>query len=351
MFIGPVNSAGQGFAWARAAERLDGVAAADFMYRNPSDPFAFPADHSVPTTFFRSSEGWQRDQRRAVARRFTHVLLESGRHLFGTEGTVLQQIDGLRARGVTVGLLWHGSDIRLPSEHARREPDSPFIGGRYHETDRLEEIATRNGELIAVSAAPSFVSTPDLLHFVPGASWLPVVIDVARWRGAGPVAPLTRARPVVVHAPSNAGLKGSELIAPVLERLHGEGVVEYRPVSGVPSAAMPEIYGAADIVLDQFSLGIYGVAACEAMAAGRIVVSHVGEETRAHVRRTTGLELPIVEASAGELEGALRTICGERARFSTIAEAGPAFVEAVHDGRRSAAVLAPFLGVSTSVVR
>ncbi len=45
----------------------------------------------------------------------------------------------------------------------------------------------------------------------------------------------------------------------------------------MPADAMPEVYGGADIVLDQFPLGTYGVAACEALVAGRLVVSHVSD--------------------------------------------------------------------------
>ncbi len=38
--------------------------------------------------------------------------------------------------------------------------------------------------LIADSGLPIFVSTPDLLPYVPEATWLPVVVDVDRWSGA-----------------------------------------------------------------------------------------------------------------------------------------------------------------------
>lgn len=346
LFIGPVNSAGQGYAWARAAERLPGVAAADFMYRNPGDVFAFTADHAMPTTLFVSSLPWQRAQRRAVAKRFSHVIIESGRHLFGSDGPVLDQIDFLRRAGVQVALLWHGSDIRLPSTHAAGDPDSPFLGARYPETDRLEEIAKRNRELIADSGLPVFVSTPDLLEYVPGATWLPVVVDHERWASAATAPALERRRPVVAHAPSNAGLKGSELIADTVSRLDAEGIIEYREVRSVASEQMPGVYGDADIVLDQFALGIYGVAACEALAAGRVVVSHVAEFTRETVRRRTGMELPIVEARADRLESVLRSVVAERDRFRAVAATGPAFVRAVHDGRRSAEALSSFLGAS-----
>lgn len=347
LFIGPVNSAGQGYAWARAAELLPGVASADFMYRNPGDVFVFPADHAVPTPFFVSSGPWQRAQQRAVLRRFTHVILESGRHLFGPDGTVMDQIDSLRGAGLKVALLWHGSDIRVPSVHAASEPDSPFRGERYHETARLEEIALRNRALIADSGLSVYVSTPDLLQYAPAATWLPVVVDVERWANAATAPALDRRRPIVVHAPSNAGLKGSELIADTVARLDAEGLIEYREVGGVPADRMPAVYGNADIVLDQFALGIYGVAACEALAAGRLVVSHVSDATRSAVHQRTGLELPIVEARADQLETALRDVVADRERYRAVASAGPGFVRTVHDGRRSAEVLRTFLGVAT----
>src|SRR5690606_23373644 len=162
LFIGPVNSAGQGFAWARAAERLEGVRALNFMYRGDEDPFAYPADHSVRTAYFVTNRRWQRAQRRAIARGFTHVLLESGREILGSGASAREEAAWLARRGVTVGLLWHGSDIRTPSVHAQTEPDSPFRDGAYPEQARLEEIAARNHALIAASGLPSLVSTPDL---------------------------------------------------------------------------------------------------------------------------------------------------------------------------------------------
>lgn len=343
LFIGPVNSAGQGWAWARAAERLPGVAAVDFMYRNPTDVFAFPADHSVPTAFFIGNHRWQRLQRRAVGSGFTHVIIESGRHIFGTDGHVSDQIDALRRRGVRVALVFHGSDIRLPSEHAAAEPDSPFRGDLYPDTARLEENALRNRALVAESGLPVFVSTPDLLGSVPGATWLPVAVAGERWADAAAAPALERERPIVVHAPSNAGLKGSGLITATMQRLDAEGLIEYREIAGVPAERMPEIYGAADIVLDQFSLGIYGVAAVEALASGRLVVSHVSAESRSVVKDSIGLDLPVVEARASELERLLRDVVADRPRFQRIARSGPGFVEAVHSGARSADALRAFL--------
>lgn len=346
LLIGPVNSAGQAFAWARAAERLDEVSAVSFAYRGAHDKIIYPADHSVSTAFFVQNRRWQRAQYRAVERGFTHVLFESGRRLFGSETPVLQEAERLSKRGIRVGLVFHGSDIRLPSVHRERERDSPFRDGAYPEQDRLEATARENRRLVRLSSLPVFVSTLGLLTYVPEATWLPVVVDPERWRAAGRREPMTGPRPIVVHAPSRAGLKGTALIAGAARRLHDEGVIEYREITGVAVADMPEVYGAADIVLDQFSLGDYGVAACEAMASGRIVVSHVDVDVRERVHEHTGLDLPMIQATARELEGVLRAIAADPTGAREMAALGPTFVDAVHSGARSAMALAPFLGIT-----
>jgi len=76
------------------------------------------------------------------------------------------------------------------------------------------------------------------------------------------------------------------------------------------------------------------------------VMSHVDADTRTQVREMTGLELPVHEATVDSLETELRLAAAQPDAFEALRTAGPAFVESVHDGRRSAAALAPFLGLS-----
>lgn len=345
LLIGPVNSAGQAFAWARAAERLPSVSAVNVMYRGDGDVFAFPADHSIPSTFAATCRRWQDAERAAVLSEFTHVIVESGQHLFERQLPVEVHLNRVSEQGIETALLFHGSDIRTPHVHAESDPDSPFGDPHDPETMLLEQIAEKNHQLIAETGLPVFVSTLDLLPFVPGATWLPVVVDPARWAGAAKRKPLSSFRPVVVHAPSRAALKGSDLIVDTVRRLHDEGIIEYREARGIPAEDMPSFYGDADVVLDQFAMGIYGVAACEAMAAGRLVISHVDERTRAAVKEHTGMQLPILQSRAGDLEATLRDVAARPTPYIDIAEAGPVFVDAVHDGELSARALQPFLGV------
>ena len=106
---------------------------------------------------------------------------------------------------------------------------------------------------------------------------------------------------------------------------------------------MPAIYGDADIVVDQLALGSYGVAACEAMAAGRIVLGHVSEQVRSAAQEAAGLDLPILEVTPDSIVERIRELLADRESARDTAARGPEFVRTLHDGRRSASVLADFL--------
>ncbi|MDO9591502.1 MAG: hypothetical protein Q7J04_10200 [Microcella sp.] len=341
LLVAPVNSAGQGWAWARAAERLPGVGARSMAIRGARD-FGFAVDQLVPLGDYRWSKPWQRAQRAAVLDGVTHVLLESAKPLFGDTALrgVASEIDELRAAGIRVALVFHGTDLRDPASHRQRERHSPYAEGQWNLSPAPGLRAERSRRLIESTGVAAFVSTPDLLVEAPTATWLPVVVDPKRWAAA---APAFEGRPVVAHVPSAASLKGTDLIEIELRDLEAEGLIEYRRIEGLSTDEMPAAYQAADIVLDQFRIGSYGVAACEAMAAGRVVVSHVAPAVRDRVLADTGHALPIVQAQADELGVVLRRIIAHPAEALTLAAAGPAFVTAVHDGARSAEALAPFL--------
>ncbi|QEO13551.1 glycosyltransferase family 4 protein [Agromyces intestinalis] len=338
LMIAPANYAGQGYRWARAVEQNPRVSAMNMVY-DSINPFGYPVDYPVPGRIAGHSRTWQRAQLRALGERFTHMLIEAEMQPLGSllGGDVLEQARAIQALGVRVAMLCHGSDIRLPSRHAAADPWSPFHNDEWVPVERLEQVVLGNLAVLEALDVPVFVSTPGLMLDVPDAHLLPVVIDVETWQRDEPV--LERARPRVVHVPSNPLVKGTAEITPVLQELHDAGVIEYATISGVEHARMPELFGAADIVLDQFRLGDYGVAACEAMAAGRLVVSHVSDRTRADVEAETGQVLPIVEAGIASLREVLLEIVADPDRFRAIARSGPAFVREVHDGRMSRRVL------------
>lgn len=331
LFIAPANYAGQGYRWARAVELDPRVSARNMVYTE-MNPFGYDADFPVRWRTVTHSHRWQRAQLRALTEDFTHVLIEAEFPPLGGlyAQDIRRQVKALQDGGTRVAMVCHGSDIRLPSRHRALEQWSPFQDDGWVDVREVEEMAADHRRLLDDLALPTFVSTPGLLLDVPYAHLLPVVIEPNRWASDTPV--LQRSRPRVLHVPSNSLVKGTAEIEPVLYKLHDEGVIEYIREENVSHDSMPAAYAQSDIVLDQFRLGDYGVGACEAMAAGRLVVSHLSDQARDVVAQTAGLPIPILEANIDSLERVLREVVVDRQRGRALAEQGPAFVARLHDG-------------------
>lgn len=339
VLIAPVNYSGQGREWAQALENHGSDVSARNMAIEVPGGFSFSADLEVPVGTYHNDPDWQRRQLSAASAA-THILIEAEEPPFGRlfGRSVAEQAAELERRGVSVAHMAHGTDVRLPSRHADGSRWS-FYRDETAYLPRAEALAARNIALVEQSGRPAFVSTPDLLLDLPQAHWCPVVVREERWSVERP--PRQPGHPLrVAHAPSNPVLKGTPLILPVLERLEDEGLIELRLVEGVPSARMPAVFAGTDVLLDQFRLGSYGVAACEAMAGGCVVVGQVSEQVRDVVRTVSGVELPIVEATPDTLERTLRNLAGlSPEEFARMSSASKDFVRAVHDGRLSAGAL------------
>ncbi|HEY9412948.1 MAG TPA: hypothetical protein VIP77_25460, partial [Jiangellaceae bacterium] len=342
LLVGPTNFAGQGTQWARAARsHVSDVGA--HSYAVVKGGLDYPVDYAVPASIYSDDSAWQAGFEKFVMTNYTHALLEANRPFFGKlhGGDASHDIPVLLKAGVEVALIAHGSEARIPSLHVEIEEWSPFPDLDDRTVNILEKTARRSVDLFTSFPGHVFVSTPDLLDFVPNARWCPVVVDIDHWRSDAPV--MERERPIVAHAPSKSKIKGSDLIDPILRRMAEEGVIEYRRVEGVAPADMPAVYKDADMVVDQVRVGSYGVAACEAMAAGRIVLGHVADHVRQRIVDEAGVELPIVEVTPDSLEEVVRGLIADRDHARAAATEGTRFVTAVHDGRYSAGVLEAFL--------
>jgi glycosyltransferase involved in cell wall biosynthesis len=340
LVIGPANSAGQAWNWARAVERRFPQVGVETVMVN-AGVFGFKCDISVGPDDFHRNYTWMVNYAWHVLRQKTHALFEAGRPLLGQPRGVLfdRDVPSLQAAGIETGVIFHGSEIRDPKIHAQYYRHSPFAIARDENVERLQKAVNNMIPRVAEFNGEKFVSTPDLLDFVADAAWLPLVVDVNALATDRPA--LEHQRPVVIHAPSNSSLKGSAFIDPVLQSLHDRGLVVYRRVNGIPHTELIEIIREADIVVDQILLGSYGVLACESMAAGRVTVGHVAERVRARV----DTHIPLVEATPDNFTEVIERIVGNRDEFAKMATSGVDYICRHHDGTESAKVIGRFLGL------
>lgn len=354
LLIGPANYAGQAAALASAFAASPGNGGSSAALVTPRRPFDFNAQFVLPSSRWAFDPVWRARWRRQVVHGYDAVLIDGG--LPVTRGGLSvwprphparrglrRDVKDLKAKGLAVGLLFHGTEIRDPMRHMDREPHSPF-----HQMDpalvrRLRASAERLRSFVEDFDGPMLVTTPDLLLDCPRARWIPVSCDGATWGGDSEP---RFERPRVLNAPSSQAFAGTALIDDTLQRLHEAEVIEYLRVSNVPHAQMPELITSADVVIDKTGMGIYGVLGVEGMMAGRLVLGHVSDQVRDHVRSEVGRDVPVVEFDPARLEDVIRKLCREPAWAHDVAARGREYALAVHDGRASAAVLsASFQGL------
>ena len=344
LIIGPSNHAEQAWHWCRAAERFGDSVSAISMSRLRS-PLRFRTDYAVEMPAYRNAK-WSETQKEWISQNFTHVLIDGIRPILGSriQDDCLLEVDELKALGLNVGLIAHGSEIRIPSLHADLYPTSPFRNVSADDKDRVA-IMEKNTKVWNAFFndfdGATFVSTVDLLDFAPAATYLPTIVILEEWKTSRPIS--LSPRPTVLHLPTNGLLKGSHLIDPVLKKLDQEGLISYLRLETVPPTEVPQLIEQADIVVEQVVLGLYSVMSIQTMAAGRLAIAHIPDRVRA---RTLDGNVPVLDATGENLEEVIRNVVSDPEPFELLAKQGPAFVDTLHSGKMSSIAMEEFLNGS-----
>jgi glycosyltransferase involved in cell wall biosynthesis len=173
-------------------------------------------------------------------------------------------------------------------------------------------------------AGAQIVGSYDAIRWVPEADVIPPGIDLTRYM---PVPPSERERPIVLHAPSNRGRKGTEHVIAACADLD----VDLQIVEGLPHEEARRRYEAADIVVDQLNAGWYGLFAIEAMALAKPVVTYLHEEAVRRTEDAFGIRVPLVPTTRETLADTLRPLVASAAERRRIGAESRAYVEQVHD--------------------
>lgn len=337
VLIAPFNIAGQGWELARALEANLSDVAAHAMTVDFGGVFSFNADSKVSYGTYALSKEWAKKQFEQVCG-FTHVLVEAENSLFGRlfNFDVRREVRALQEKGISVAFLSHGSDTRSPSEHANRHKWSPFANTN-QQTVLLQRKADANRELIESLGVPIFVTTPDLLDDLPNAYWCPLAVNPEAWITRQSV-PAVSQRLRVGHIPSRQWLKGTEYIRPIFEELSRDGLIEPKLLEAIPRADMPKVLSGLDVLVEQLTLGSYGVTALEAICSGCLAVANISPHVREVIKQQTGSESPIVQADPDTLVEVLKSLADDPMRENLL-KAQKEYVARIHNGAMSAQIL------------
>ena len=339
ILLGATNSAGQANSWASAL-RNAGRGAKSLQIINDESTAWFSADRTIKRSEWKDIN-FRRRLFKEISSQNTGVLLESLRPIFAlnqpslfTAEEGLNDLIDLWRSGLKVAVVFHGSDIRDQLHHAKMDEFSPYRNPA--DPAKFEAVRKRadHTRLIARKLnrhrIKHFVTTPDLLHELPDATWLPAVIEIGRFQNDSSIK--SSSGPLkVLFIPSNGWLKSEGLVTPVLNQLEKEGVIKLIATGPVSNSQMPALIESADVVIDRFD-GVVGVASIEAMAAKRLVIANVAP----WIYDNAEVVPPVIHATPKTLADKLREIAKDSFDHQLITDAGFEYVCKWHDGRESA---------------
>ncbi len=249
-------------------------------------------------------------------------------HFFSGETILTRKLRRVELRiyrllGKHVIMHFVGTDIRHPDYIVWKERHLRGIADMADRPPRSVPWQLRLVEDAVDLADHIVVSTPDLLDIVPSAQLIPVCLDLEKFHAecaaaADAATPSGSGEVTILHAPSNVAMKGTALLEPALRALQAEdaGVnVVFTPdlqlaSSGKYTVTRPmlfALYDRADIVVDQMTIGWYGLQSVEALMCGCAVVCGIDEGLRDHLPP----ECPIRVTDVDGLSRALRDAVGD----------------------------------------
>jgi glycosyltransferase involved in cell wall biosynthesis len=243
----------------------------------------------------------------------------------------LRDLPLLHRLGRRIVVTFQGDDARQATVGGRLVEAVPE---RY--TPELDAVRRRTIAAFDRYADAIFFLNPDLADVLPErASFLPYAsVDPEEWT-VTPEEP--DAPPLVVHAPSDPRVKGTEHVVAAIARLESEGVpLRFELLHGIGRPAVRSALERSAIVVDQLNAGWYGGVAVEAMALGKSVLAALDLLGHPCLPPQLSEELPVVDASAETLADRLRLLLTSVDERRRLASGGRSFVERWHDPRKVA---------------
>ncbi len=246
-----------------------------------------------------------------------------------------RDFDMIKAAGKKLIMHHRGNDVRSELM-AKKGNDyvNPYVNTANYLTD---DLIFKNLEIFSESMDAAIVQDYELYKYVidyyskKGKS----VYVLPRFINSKAILPsypdLSSKVPMIVHAPTHRGFKGSDIIKATIDRLKKDGIaLKYLNIEGICHKEALNYYSQADIVIDQVLCGAYGNVSVEAMAMGKAVICYIRPDLMALYPR----ELPIVSANPDNLYDRLRYLILNPEERHRLGVEGRKYIEKYHEGSK-----------------
>jgi len=239
----------------------------------------------------------------------------------------------LRRAGKRIAVTFQGDDARQGDVCREAYEIEPSREAGYY-TPKADAQARDRVARFARYADLIYALNPDLLRVLPErARFQPYGhLDLADWK---PVAPAANDVPLVIHAPTHRGVKGTRFLLEAVERLRRSGLrFDFEIVEGLRREEARKIYERADLLVDQLLVGWYGGLAVELMALGKPVMAYVREEDLQRIPGPMADAIPVIRAQPSDVADVLtRWIRAAQSERTELGLRSRKYVERWHDPR------------------
>lgn len=238
----------------------------------------------------------------------------------------------LKSKGKKMIVHHRGSETRLLS--VARSFNNPYVRVKPSWSEKkihahLKKLATYIDEAIV----PDHEILPYVEKYYKKVHVVPYAIDVS---SLNPQYPLSHANPLIVHAPSNRDIKGTDYIIAAVNRLKKEGLTfRFKLVENLPHKIAQQLYQQSTIIIDQIQIGSYANLSMEAMAMGKPVVCFIRDD----LRQTFPQDLPIVSANPDTIYSVLKDLLNQPDLWPSLGMKGRRYVEENHNYEKIAKML------------
>ncbi len=327
IFHGPANTAGAAGILAKAQREI-GVEA--FSYCMPT-PYQYQVDRTL-----QAQRQFDRTIELLLFLLKERLRFDVFQFYFGTSLTFqnLQDIPWLKRLGKKVFFYFAGCDIR-DSKHTIETYE--FSACKHHWPMACSANRKKAIEVAQKYADGVFVSTPDLLEFMPGSTLLPQPIDMSYFLPLRDKALATATRqakeqdPIrIVHAPSDRQIKGTIYLEQAVAELQEAGYqIDLKLIENTPYEETLRIGAEADIIVDQLLIGAYGTFAVEMMALGKPVICYIRED----LQKYYSPNMPLISANPKTITQTIKDVIHKRGKWAEIGQQGMSFAEQTHDSQ------------------
>lgn len=134
-------------------------------------------------------------------------------------------------------------------------------------------------------------------------------------------------KPVILHAPSNFGYKGTQFLLEAVEKLRNEYDFDFRMVNNITIDELYKEISKADLIVDQLIQGWPGLLPLEAMMYEKPVICYLRDD----VLKSIPPNCPMINANPDTIYNVLKNLLNRRNEWDAIGKKGREYVEKYHN--------------------